>query len=212
MQLDLLTFRREQVGDAKEYRDALHETIDSIGTYKTDLVQDIGIGKRRIKFQILARQFDLSYPAEYFVLMAGKRLVSYGYAVKRAESTWAEVGLWVRRQYQGQGVGGHMLKQLTLYCLENLECGGVYLIHEASNVAMAKIAGRLGFEISDVKQRKIDSDLDRDLIANDVISGFNIFRIMHNPKAKTGVLTKYGKKWREPQYRPLSQKIQILPY
>lgn len=212
MQLDLLTFRKEQIGDAKEYRDALHETVDSIGTYKTDLVQDIGVGKRRIKSQILFRQLDPSHPAEYFVLMAGKRLVSFGYAVKRTESTWAEVGLWVRRQYQGQGVGGHMLKQLTLYCLENLECDGVYLIHEASNVAMAKTAGRLGFEISDVKQRKIDSDLDRDLIANDVISGFDIFRIMHNPKAKTGVLTKYGKKWHEPQYRPLSQKIQILPY
>jgi len=212
MQLDLLTFRKEQIGDATEYRDALHETIESIGIYKTDLVQDIGVGKRRIKSQILFRQLDPSHPAEYFVLMAGKRLVSFGYAVKRTESTWAEVGLWVRRQYQGQGVGEHMLKQLTLYCLENLECDGVYLIHEASNVAMARTAGRLGFEISDVKQRKIDSDLDRDLIANDVISGFDIFRIMHNPKAKTGVLTKYGKKWREPQYRPLSQKIQILPY
>ena len=212
MQLDLLTFRRERITDAKEYRDALSETIDSVGLYKTELVQDIGVGKRRLMGRILYRQLDDTDPAEYFVLMAGKRLVAHGYAVKRATESWVEVGLWVRRQYQGQGVGTYMLQRLTSYCLENIDCDGVYLIHEASNGAMANIASKSGFEIAEATERKTASGLDRRLIETDVISGFNVHRIVHNPKSKKGVRTKYGKKWPNYRDRPLSQKIQIIPY
>lgn len=212
MQLDLLTFRRERIMDAKEYRDALSETIDSVGLFKTELVQDIGVGKRRLMGRILYRQLDDSDPSEYFVLMAGKRLVAHGYAVKRITESWVEVGLWVRRQYQGHGVGTYMLQQLTSYCLESIECDGVYLIHEASNGAMANIASKCGFEIAEATQRKSTSELDSRLIETDVISGFDVHRIMHNPKSNKGVLTKYGKKWADHRNRPLSQKIQIIPY
>jgi hypothetical protein len=86
------------------------------------------------------------------------------------------------------------------------------LIHEASNGAMAHMASKLGFEISEVNQRLGSGEKDQQLITQDVISGFDVKRILHNPKAKTGVLTKYGKKWADYRDRPLSQKIQIIPY
>jgi RimJ/RimL family protein N-acetyltransferase len=144
--------------------------------------------------------------------MAGSRLVGTGYAVKREKDSWVEIGLWVRRQYEGQGVGTYMLSKLRDHALENLECDGVYLVHEASNGAMAHMASKLGFEISEVNQRSGSGEIDKRLIAQDVISGFNVMRILHNPKANTGVLTKYGKKWADYRDRPLSQKIQIIPY
>jgi GNAT superfamily N-acetyltransferase len=212
MQLELLTFRKIHPKDAKEYRDAIHESQDSVGVFKSSLIDDVGVGKRRIALGILAARLDESNPAENFVLMAGSRLVATGYAVKRKNATWVEIGLWVRKQYEGQGVGNYMLKNLRDYVLENLECDGVYLIHEASNGAMARMASSLGFEISEVNQRSGSGEIDKRLIAQDVISGFDVMRILHNPKAKTGVLTKYGRKWADYRDRPLSQKIQILPY
>lgn len=212
MQLELLTFRKIHPKDAKEYRDAIHESQDSVGVFKSSLIDDVGVGKRRIALGILAARLDESNPAENFVLMAGSRLVATGYAVKRKNATWVEIGLWVRKQYEGQGVGNYMLKNLRDYVLENLECDGVYLIHEASNGAMARMASSLGFEISEVNKRSGSGEIDERLIAQDVISGFDVMRILHNPKANTGVLTKYGKKWADYRDRPLSQKIQIIPY
>jgi GNAT superfamily N-acetyltransferase len=212
MQLELLTFRKIHPKDAKEYRDAIHESQDSVGVFKSSLIDDVGVGKRRIALGILAARLDESNPAENFVLMAGSRLVATGYAVKRKNATWVEIGLWVRKQYEGQGVGNYMLKNLRDYVLENLECDGVYLIHEASNGAMARMASSLGFEISEVNQRSGSGEIDKRLIAQDVISGFDVMRILHNPKADTGVLTKYGRKWADYRDRPLSQKIQIIPY
>jgi RimJ/RimL family protein N-acetyltransferase len=175
-------------------------------------MDEVGVGKRRIALGILVAMLDESNPAENFVLMAGSRLVATGYAVKRESDTWVEIGLWVRKQYEGQGAGTYMLERLRDYVLENLECDGVYLIHEASNGAMAHMASKLGFEISEVNQRSGSGEIDDRLIAQDVISGFNVRRILHNPKANTGVLTKYGKKWTDYRDRPLSQKIQIIPY
>ena len=212
MRLDLLTFRKMHPKDAKEYKDALHESQDSVGVFKSSLIDEVGVGKRRIALRILAERLDESFPAENFVLMAGSRLVATGYAVKRDNATWVEIGLWVRKQYEGQGVGTHMLEKLRDYALENLECDGVYLVHEASNGAMAHMASKLGFEISEVNQRSESGEIDQRLIAQDVISGFDVMRILHNPKANTGVLTKYGRKWEDYRDRPLSQKIQILPY
>ena len=212
MQLDLLTFRRIRPSDAKEYKEALHESIESVGVFKWGLVDEIGQGKRNIALNILWNQIDESQPDQHFVLMAGKRLVAKGYVVKRENSTWVEVGLWVRSQYQGMGVGEYMLRKLTEYSLENFECDGVYLVHEASNGAMASLASKVGFEIAEAKQREPAEALDKRLIEDEVISGFDVHRIMHNPKSKKGVRTKYGVKWSDPQNRPLSQKIQIIPY
>jgi RimJ/RimL family protein N-acetyltransferase len=212
MQLELLTFRRMHPKDAKEYRDALHESQDSVGVFKSSLIDEVGVGKRRIALRILAERLDESFPAENFVLMAGSRLVATGYAVKRKNSTWVEIGLWVRKQYEDQGAGTYMLEKLRDYVLENLVCDGVYLIHEASNGAMAHMASKLGFEISEVHQRSGSGEIDKQLIATDIISGFDVMRILHNPKAKKGVLTKYGRKWEDYRDRPLSQKIQIIPY
>jgi RimJ/RimL family protein N-acetyltransferase len=212
MRLELLTFRKMHPKDAKEYKDALHESQDSVGVFKSCLIDEVGIGKRRIALRILAESLDESFPAENFVLMAGSRLVATGFAVKRENSTWVEIGLWVRKQYEGQGVGAYMLEKLRDYALENLECDGVYLVHEASNGAMAHMASKLGFEISEVNQRLESGEIDKRLIAQDVISGFDVMRILHNPKANTGVLTKYGRKWEDYRDRPLSQKIQIFPY
>jgi|694.fasta_scaffold96271_5 GNAT superfamily N-acetyltransferase len=212
MQLELLTFRKIHPKDAREYKDALHESQDSVGVFKSSLIDEVGVGKRGIALRILAERLDETFPAENFVLMAGTRLVATGYAVKRENATWVEIGLWVRKQYEGQGVGTFMLKKLRDYALENLECDGVYLVHEVSNGAMAHMASKLGFEISEVNQRSGSDEIDEQLIAQDVISGFDMMRILHNPKANTGVLTKYGRKWADYQDRPLSQKIQIIPY
>jgi RimJ/RimL family protein N-acetyltransferase len=212
MQLELLTFRKLHPRDAKEYRDALHESQDSVGVFKSSLIDEVGVGKRRIAIRILAEELDETFPAENFVLMAGSRLVATGYAVKRENATWVEIGLWVRKQYESQGVGTYMLCKLRDYVLENLECDGVYLIHEASNGAMAHMASKLGFEISEVNQHSGSGEIEQRLIAQDVISGFDVMRILHNPKANTGVRTKYGKKWADYRDRPLSQKIQIIPY
>jgi len=212
MQLELLTFRHIQPSDAKEYRDALHESIDSVGVFKWGLVEEIGRGKKSVALSIAMNDFDEIAPDQHFVLMAGKRLVAKGYAVKRENSTWVEVGLWVRTQYRERGVGEYMLRKLTDYCLKKIECDGVYLVHEASNGVMASLASKVGFEIAEAKHRDSVDALDKRLVEGDVISGFDVHRIMHNPKSKKGVRTKYGIKWTDPQNRPLSQKIQIIPY
>jgi hypothetical protein len=54
MQLELLTFRKIHPKDAKEYRDAIHESQDSVGVFKSSLIDDVGVGKRRIALGILA--------------------------------------------------------------------------------------------------------------------------------------------------------------
>lgn len=77
---------------------------------------------------------------------------------------------------------------------------------------MAHMASKLGFEISEVNQRSGLGEIDGRLIAKDFISGFDVMRIFHNPRANKGVLTKYGRKWADYRDRPLSQKIQVIPY
>ena len=179
MQLEFLKFRRMEPGDAKEYRNALNETLDDLRLYKSTLVENPDLSAKKTELAIRANQFFQKPNEDYFVLMNGKRLVAYGYAVQRPDAEWSELGLWVRKCYQGQGVGTHMLRLLAKHAFDTHTSIGVYIIHDLSNIGMGKTAERLGFKIDRILEREPSSDIDAENQRSEKVSGIDFHRSMY---------------------------------
>ena len=176
MQLEFLKFRGLEPGDAKEYKNALNETLDDLRLYKSTLVENPQISAKKTELAIRANQFFQKPDEDYFVLMNGKHLVAYGYAVQRPDDEWSELGLWVRKSYQGKGCGVHMLRLLAKHAFNNHTSKGVYVIHDLSNIGMAKTAERLGFKIDRILEREPSSEIDAENQKNKQVSGIDFHR------------------------------------
>ena len=174
MQLEFLIFRPMEPRDAKEYKDALIETLDDLKLYKSTLVEHPNIGVRKTELMIRANQYFQETNHDFFVLMNGKRLVAYGYAVQRPDDEWSELGLWVRKSYQGKGCGTLMLQHLAEYAFKNHSSIGVYVIHDLSNISMGKTAESLGFETDWIRERELESEVDLDNKQSGKVSGIDV--------------------------------------
>jgi RimJ/RimL family protein N-acetyltransferase len=174
MQLELLKFRPMEPSDAKEYREALIETLDDLKLYKSTLVEHPNISVKKTELMIRANQYFQKPNEDYFVLMTGKCMVAYGYAVQRPDEEWSEVGLWVRKSYQGYGCGSHMLRLLVEHVFNNHPSVGVYVIHDFSNISMGKTAERLGFETDWIRERELESEVDIRNKQSGKVSGIDV--------------------------------------
>jgi GNAT superfamily N-acetyltransferase len=174
MQLEFLKFRLMEPSDAKEYKDALIETLDDLKLYKSALVEHPNIGVKKTELMIRANQYFHRPNEDYFVLMSGRRLVAYGYAVQRLDDEWSELGLWVRKSYQGKGVGTHMLRNLAEHAYKNHHSIGVYVMHDYSNISMGKTAERLGFETDWIRERELESEIDIENKQSGKVSGIDV--------------------------------------
>ena len=174
MQLEFLIFRRMEPRDAKEYRNALNETLDDLKLYKSTLVEHPNISVKKTELMIRANQYFQETNHDFFVLMNGKHLVAYGYAVQRPDDDWTELGLWVRKSYQGKGCGIHMLQLLAEHAFKNHPSIGVYVIHDFSNISMGKAAERLGFETDWVRERELESEIDIENKQKGKVSGIDV--------------------------------------
>jgi RimJ/RimL family protein N-acetyltransferase len=160
--------------DAKEYKDALIETLGDLKLYKSALVEHPNIGVKKTELMIRANQYFHRPNEDYFVLMNGRRLVAYGYAVQRPDDEWSELGLWVRKCHQEQGAGTHMLRLLSEHAYKNHQSIGVYVIHDYSNIRMGKMAERLGFETDWIRERELESETDIENKQSGKVSGIDV--------------------------------------
>ena len=181
MQLEFLKFRPMKPSDAKEYKDALIETLDDLKLYKSSLVEHPYISVKKTELMIRANQYFQQTNHDFFVLMNGKRLVAYGYAVQRHDDEWSELGLWVRKSYQGKGCGIHMLRLLTEHAFKNHSSIGVYVIHDFSNISMGKTAEKLGFETDWIRERELESEVDIRNKQSGKVSGIDIRQSLLRP-------------------------------
>jgi len=179
MQLEFLKFRRMEPGDAKEYKNALNETLDDLRLYKSTLVENPQISAKKTELAIRANQFFQKANEDYFVLMNGKHLVAYGYAVQRPDDEWSELGLWVRKSYQGKGCGVHMLRLLAKHAFNSHTSKGVYVIHDLSNIGMAKTAERLGFKVDRILEREPSSEIDDENQKSKKVSGIDFHHSLY---------------------------------
>ena len=101
-------------------------------------------------------------------------MVAYGYAVQRPDDDWSELGLWVRKSYQGQGCGVHMLRLLAEHAFRNHTSIGVYVIHDFSNISMGKTAERLGFNTEWIRERELESENDVKNKQSGKVSGIDV--------------------------------------
>jgi RimJ/RimL family protein N-acetyltransferase len=177
MQLEFLRFRRTEPRDAKEYKDAMNETLDDLKLYKSELSEGSDLSVKAIRNNFLYGNLFPEKNIDYFVLMNGKHLVAYGYAVQRPGDVWTELGLWVRKMYQGKGCGTHMLKLLAQHAYENHSSIGVYIVRDAGNFAMAGLAKKLGFKYDKMFNREPSHHLDKENIDNDKVAGINVHHI-----------------------------------
>lgn len=178
MQLELLKFRRISPEDAKEYKDALNETLEDIKLYKHGLENGADMSLKNLRNSFIYSEIFSKPKQDYFVLMSGKRLIAYGYAVQRPGDIWSELGLWVRKMYQGKGCGTHMLRHLAEYALENHSSIGVYFVRDAGNFAMGVLGKKLGFEYDSMFNREPTCELDRENIENERVSGIDIHHVL----------------------------------
>jgi RimJ/RimL family protein N-acetyltransferase len=178
VELEFLKFRPMEPSDAKEYKDALIETLDDLKLYKSSLVEYSNIGVKKTELMIRANQYFQKPNEDYFVLMNGKRLVAYGYAVKRPNREWSELGLWVRKSYQGQGLGVHMLRLLALHAFHFQSPIGVYVVVDSSNIAMCKAASKLGFTQDSILEREAISEIDVANQRSGKVSGVDLHFIL----------------------------------
>jgi len=181
MQLEFLKFRPMKPTDAKEYKDALIETLDDLKLYKSSLVEHPYISVKKTELMIQANQYFQQTNHDFFVLMNGKRLVAYGYAVQRHDDEWSELGLWVRKSYQGKGCGIHMLRLLTEHAFMNHPSVGVYVIHDFSNIGMGKTAESLGFETDWIRERELESEVDIRNKQSGKVSGIDVRQSLFRP-------------------------------
>lgn len=178
MQLEFLIFRPMEPRDAKEYRNALNETLDDLKLYKSALVEDPNIGVKKTELMIRANQYFQKRNEDFFVLMNGKRMVAYGYAVKRPNREWSELGLWVRKSYQGQGIGVHMLRLLARHAFSRHSPIGVYVVVDSSNLRMCRTALKLGFTQDTVFEREATSEVDAENLRSGRVSGIDLHLIL----------------------------------
>jgi RimJ/RimL family protein N-acetyltransferase len=174
VELELLKFRPMEPSDAKEYKEALLETLDDLKLYKSSLVEHPNISVKKTELMIRANQYFQKPNEDYFVLMNGRRLVAYGYAVQRPDDEWSELGLWVRKSYQGRGCGSHMLGHLAQHAFDNHPSMGVYVIHDFSNLSMGKVAESLGFETDWIRERELESEVDIGNKQSGKVSGIDV--------------------------------------
>jgi len=167
--------------DAKEYKDALIETLDDLKLYKSALVEHPNIGVKKTELMIRANQYFQRPNEDYFVLMNGRHLVAYGYAVQRLDDEWSELGLWVRKSYQGKGCGTQMLRLLVEHAFNNHPSIGVYVIHDFSNISMGKVAERLGFETDWIRERELESEVDIRNKQSGKVSGIDVRQSLIRP-------------------------------
>jgi RimJ/RimL family protein N-acetyltransferase len=160
--------------DAKEYRNALNETLDDLKLYKSTLVEHPNISVKKTELMIRANQYFHRPNEDYFVLMNGRRLVAYGYAVQRPDDEWSELGLWVRKCDQGKGCGTRMLRHLADYAFKNHSSIGVYVIHDLSNISMGKTAEGLGFDTDWIRERELESEVDLENKQSGKVSGIDV--------------------------------------
>jgi RimJ/RimL family protein N-acetyltransferase len=168
-------------GDAKEYKNALNETLDDLKLYKSALVEHPNIGVKKTELMIRANQYFQRPNEDYFVLMNGRRLVAYGYAVQRPDDEWSELGLWVRKSYQGKGCGTHMLRLLVEHAFNNHPSIGVYVIHDFSNTSMGNTAESLGFETDWIRERELESEVDIGNKQSGKVSGIDVRQSLFRP-------------------------------
>ena len=178
MELEFLKFRPMEPSDAKEYKDALIETLDDLKLYKSTLVEYPHIGVKKTELMIRANQYFQKPNEDFFVLMNGKRMVAYGYAVKRPNREWRELGLWVRKSYQGQGVGVHMLRLLARHAFSRHSPIGVYVVVDSSNLRMCRTALKLGFTQDTVLEREATSEVDAENLRSGRVSGIDLHLIL----------------------------------
>jgi len=171
--------------DAREYKDALIETLDDLKLYKSSLVEHPNIGVKKTELMIRANQYFQKPNEDYFVLMNGKRLVAYGYAVQRPDDEWSELGLWVRKSYQGKGCGNHMLRLLVEHAFKNHTSIGVYVIHDFSNISMGRTAERLGFSTDWIRERELESEVDVRNKQSGKVSGIDVRQSLLRPDMDT---------------------------
>jgi RimJ/RimL family protein N-acetyltransferase len=179
VELEFLKFRPMEPSDAKEYKDALIETLDDLKLYKSALVDHPNISVKKTELMIRANQYFHRPNEDYFVLMNGRRFVAYGYAVQRPDDEWSELGLWVRKSYQGRGCGSHMLGLLAQYAFDNHSSIGVYVIHDFSNIGMGKTAERLGFDTDWIRERELESEVDIKNKQSGKVSGIDVRQSLH---------------------------------
>jgi len=178
MQLEFLKFRRMEPGDAREYKDAANETLEDLKLYKNELAEGSSMSVKDIRASIHYGNLFPKKNIDYFVLMNGRQLVAYGYAVQRAGDAWSELGLWVRKRYQGSGCGTLMLTLLAKHAFENHSSVGVYIVRDAGNFAMAGLANKLGFKYDKLFNREPSHHLDKENIDNDKVAGINVHHIL----------------------------------
>ena len=181
MELEFLKFRPMKPSDAREYKDSLIETLDDLKLYKSALVEYPNISVKKTELMIRANQYFHRSNEDYFVLMNGKRLVAYGYAVQRPDDEWSELGLWVRKSYQGNGCGIHMLRLLAEHAFNNHPSLGVYVIHDFSNISMGKTAESLGFETDWIRERELESEVDIRNKQSGKVSGIDVRQSLIRP-------------------------------
>lgn len=179
MQLEFLKFRLMTPRDAKEYKDAINETLEDLRLYKSTLVENPNLSVKKTKLAIEANQYFAKPNEDFFVLMNGKRLAAYGYAVQRPEDDWSELGLWVRKCYQGQGVGTYMLCLLADHAFKNHSSISVYVIHDLSNTAMGNAAEKLGFETDWIRKREAEPVIDVENLHSGKVSGIDVRQSLH---------------------------------
>ena len=173
MQLEFLKFRSMEPADAKEYKNALNETLDDLKLYKSSLVENPNTSVKKINLTIQANQYFHRTNEDYFVLMNGTHLVAYGYAVQRPESEWSELGLWVRKSYQGKGCGVHMLRKLAMHAFRSHTSIGVYVVLDSFNIGMQRTAERLGFTLDSVFDREPTSEIEVENLQSGKVSGID---------------------------------------
>ncbi len=178
MELKFLKFRPMEPSDAKEYKDALIETLDDLKLYKSSLVEYPNIGVKTTELMIRANQYFQKPNEDFFVLMNGKRMVAYGYAVKRPNREWSELGLWVRKSHQGQGIGAHMLRLLARHAFSRHSPIGVYVVVDSSNLRMCRTAFNLGFIQDNVFEREATSEVDAENLRSGRVSGIDLHLIL----------------------------------
>ena len=178
MQLEFLIFRPMEPRDAKEYKDALIETLDDLKLYKSTLVEHPNISVKKTELMIRANQYFQKTNEDFFVLMNGKRMVAYGYAVKRPNREWSELGLWVRKSHQGQGIGAHMLRLLARHAFSRHSPIGVYVVVDSFNLRMCRTAFKLGFTQDTVFEREATSEVDTENLRSGRVSGIDLHLIL----------------------------------
>ena len=103
-------------------------------------------------------KFDKKTGADFGIFYNDKLIGSMGFHTIDQLNSWAEIGYWIDKDYEGKGIMTECVRAIIKYGFEDLKLHRIQIICDARNIKSRALPEKLGFSLEGVLKEKSKSD------------------------------------------------------